>query len=181
MSELARGLGQLAIEPETLAWLERTVGESDKTEAGAREQALRQLKAERHRMQARVETMYLDRLEGRISAGFYDENSKEWRDQQKQVEARMAQLRTVELRSATEALQIIKSVSDAGGSLPQHQPQQQRAIVTALMEKWTWKAGKFEWVLKTPFQILAHSNSVSQTKEREKQGSAQKLGIWLLR
>jgi hypothetical protein len=179
MSELGRGLSQLAIASETLSWLERAVGESDKTEAGAREQALKQLKAERDRLQGRIETMYLDRLDGRISAAFFDEKSKEWREQQKQIEVRMAQLATTELRSATEAVQIIKSVSDACSSFQEHHPQQQRAITTALMEKATWKAGKFEWVLKTPFQILAHSNSASQTKEREKACSGQEIEIWL--
>jgi DNA invertase Pin-like site-specific DNA recombinase len=181
LGELALGLSQLAIAPATLEWLERTVGESDKTEAGAREQALKQLKAERDRLQGRIETMYMDRLDGRITAAFFDEKSKQWREQQKQIDARLAQLRTTELRSGTEALQVMRSVSEACGSFQEHQPQQQRAIASALMEKATWKAGKFEWALKTPFQILAHSNSVSRSKEREKPGSEQEIEIWLLR
>jgi hypothetical protein len=155
--------------------------ESDQTEQGAREQALKQLKAERDRLQARIETMYLDRLDGRITAAFFDEKSREWREQQKQIDVQMAQLATTTLRSATEALQVIRSVSDACGSFQEHHPQQQRAIASALMEKATWKAGKFEWIPKAPFQILAHSNSVSQTKEREKPGSGQEIENWLLR
>jgi hypothetical protein len=181
LSELAQSMNQLAIAPATLDWLERAVGESDKTEAGAREQAMKQLKTERDKLQARLETMYLDRLDGRITAAFYDEKAKEWVEQQKQIEERMAQLQTTELRSAKEALQIIRSVSDACSSFQQNQPQQQRAIVSAVMQQATWKSGQFEWALKTPFQILAHSNSVSRTKEREKPGSGQQIEIWLLR
>jgi hypothetical protein len=175
MSELARGLSQLAITPDTLAWIECAVGESDKTEAGAREQALMQLKAVRDRLQQPIEMMYVDRLDGRISVAFFDEKSTEWREQQKQVEARMAQLATTELRSATEAVQIIRSVSDACGSFQERQPQQQRTIATALTEKATWKAGKFEWLPKSPFQMLAHSNSVSQTKEGRNRVQGRKL------
>src|SRR5215472_6229444 len=103
LGELSQALGHLAIAPAMLEWLERAVGESDNTEAGA----LKQLKAERDRLQARIETMYLDRLDGRITAAFFDEKSKEWREQQKQVEARMAQLASVGLRSAREAVQIM--------------------------------------------------------------------------
>jgi hypothetical protein len=88
MSELGCGLNQLSIAPETLSWLECAVAESDKTEAGAREQALKHLKAERDRPQGRIETMYLDRLDGRITAAFFDEKSTEWRDEQKQIEVR---------------------------------------------------------------------------------------------
>jgi hypothetical protein len=70
--------------------------------------------------------MYVDRLDRRITAAFYDEKAKEWDEQQKQIEERRAQLRTTELRSAEEALQIIRSVSDACGSFQQNQPQQQQ-------------------------------------------------------
>jgi len=40
---MSRALGQLVIAPETLSWLDTTVVESDKTGAGAREGALKQL------------------------------------------------------------------------------------------------------------------------------------------
>ena len=179
LGELEQNLKQLEIAPATLSWLATVVTESDKTETGAREQALKQLKAERDRLHARIEMMYLDRLDGRVTAEFFDEKSKQWREEQKQVEARMAQLATTRLRSAAVALQIIRSVSDASGSFGDEQPLQQRAIASALMQNATWKAGKFELVLKTPYQILAHSNSVSQSREREKPGSGQEIEIWL--
>jgi hypothetical protein len=102
VAELARRLQQLAISPDTLGWLQGVAIESDKTETGAREQAVKQLKAEYARLQTRIETMYLDRLDGRIPAAFFDEKSKEWRDQQRRIETRMAQLASCELRSARE-------------------------------------------------------------------------------
>jgi hypothetical protein len=98
VGEMGRILQQLVIAPDTLSWLEATVMESDKNEAGARESALRELKAEHARLQARIETIYLDRLDGRITPAFFDEKSKAWRDRQKEVEVRMAQLATAGLR-----------------------------------------------------------------------------------
>jgi hypothetical protein len=102
LQHLAGGLKQLVVSQSTLSWLARTVPESDKTEKGAREQALKRLKAEEVRLQAQIETMYLDRLEGRITAEFFDAKSKQWRDQQREVEMRMKQLETTALRTATE-------------------------------------------------------------------------------
>jgi hypothetical protein len=123
--------------------------------------------------------MYLDRLDGRITAEFFDEKSKQWRGGQKQIEARMTQLQTGKLRSAAEAVQIMQAVSDACATFQEKQPHQQRATASALMQEATWKAGKFEWTLKEPYQILAHSNSVSLSKERQKPGSGQEIEIWL--
>jgi hypothetical protein len=77
----------------------------------------------------------------RLDGDFFDEKSKEWRDQQKQVEEQMAQVSTTGMRSATEAVQTMKAVSDACAGFEQAQPQQQRFIATALLKNATWKAG----------------------------------------
>jgi site-specific DNA recombinase len=179
IGDMGHAVQQLVIAPETLSWLEATVTESDKTEAGAREQALRQLKADRGRLQGRIETMYLDRLDGRITAEFFDEKSKEWRHQQKQIEARIAELATTGMRSRSAALEQMKSVSALCAGFSDAAPKQQRALAAALMQNATWKAGEFESSWKSPFDKMALSNSVSQTKEREKIGSGRKTEIWL--
>jgi hypothetical protein len=181
IAEMAGAIKQLVIAPDTLAWLKTKVTDSDKTEAGARDQVLRQLKAERNRLQARIETMYLDRLDGRITVEFFDQKTKEWREQQKHIEAQMAQCATSDLRSRCEAVQMMKVASDACDAFEGAQPQQQRALATAMIQNPTWKAGKFESSWKPPFDKMALSNSVSRTKEREKLGSGQEIEIWLLR
>jgi DNA invertase Pin-like site-specific DNA recombinase len=179
LAEMAHAVQQLVIAPDTLEWLEATATESDKTECGVRDQVLRQLKAERDRLQARVETMYLDRLDGRITAEFFDQKSKEWREHLKQIDGRIEQLVTSDIRSRSEALKTMKAVSAACDAFGGAQPQQQRALATALMQNPTWKAGKFESTWKSPFDKMALSNSVSGTKEREKTGSGQEIENWL--
>jgi hypothetical protein len=75
----------------------------------------------------------------------------------------------------------MRSVSDACGQFQQQAAMEQRALLSALMAQATWKAGEFEWVLKSPYQILAHLNSVSRSKEREKPGSGLYFDNWLPR
>jgi site-specific DNA recombinase len=172
LSETGRALRHLVVTQPTLSWLEHAIAESDQTEKGAR----KQLKAEYDRLQARMETMCLDRLDGKITAQFYDEKTKAWREQQKQIESRM---KSTELRSATETMEILRSVSDACGTFESQTSTKQRVIATALMQQATWKAGKFESVLAAPFDKLAHSNSVSQRRERDIPGSGRDFEIWL--
>ena len=171
LGDVGRGLKQLVVAPATLSWLRGTVVETDQTEAGAR----KQLKAECERLQSRLETMYMDRLDGRITAKFYDEKSAEWRREQQHVDTRM----TTALRTAEEAVEIIRSLSDSCGTFDQKPANEQRALASSLMKQATWTAGKFELALSAPFDILAHSNSASQCKEREKTGSGRNIEIWL--
>jgi hypothetical protein len=80
----------------------------------------------RDRLHGRIDTMYLDRLDGRISAEFFDEKSKAWREEQKQSDARLAQLATTGLRSAAEVVQMMKSVSDGCACFTEAEPPQKR-------------------------------------------------------
>ena len=82
---------------------------------------------------------------------------------------------------AARAVEIVRGVSESCAAFETAKADQQRALSMALLENATWKAGQFESALKSPFDKLAHSNSVSQTKDREKPGSGQDFDIWLLR
>ncbi len=63
-------LQELVIPPQILEWLGDTVLDSDRTERAAREQAIKRLQAQQDQIEARIETMYMDKLEGRISQEF---------------------------------------------------------------------------------------------------------------
>jgi hypothetical protein len=89
---------------------------------------------------------------------------------------RMKQLENTALRTATEAVALVRSLSHACSAFGDQASQKPRAIMSALMQKATWKAGKFEMTLKGPCQIWAHSNSVSQSREREKPGAENEIG-----
>ena len=168
--EFAQTLRQLSIAPATMAWLERTAAEMET----ATEQVTRRLKADYDRLQARIETMYLDKLDGRIDSGFYDQKAAEWRRQQRELQAQM----TTGARSATEAVGLIRQVSTACGSFDQQPSPQKRKLIEEIVEKASWQNGELRAVLTAPFSVLARSNSVTQTKEREKPGSGHQIENW---
>ncbi len=54
---------------------------SDQTEQAARAQALKKLQTRYEQIQARIETMYSDKLDGRITQEFFDKQSAAWRSE----------------------------------------------------------------------------------------------------
>ena len=58
-----------------LEWLGDSVLESDRTEQSAREQTIKRLQAQHDQIESRIETMYMDKLDGRITQEFFDRNS----------------------------------------------------------------------------------------------------------
>ena len=73
---------------------------------------------------------------------------------------------------------VTEIVTPACAAFSEAGPQQKRAWSATLVTL-TWKAGKSESSWKTPFDKMALSNSVSQTKESEKSGSGLDFEIWL--
>ena len=125
--------------------------------------------------------MYMDRLDGRITATFFDEKSAQWRQEQKQIEARMRNWRRRSCGRPRRPLQTMRAVSEPCAQFDHSEAQQQRALASATAGEGDLEGRGVRGGAETPWQILAHSNSVSQRKEREKPGSGQEIEIWLLR
>jgi hypothetical protein len=68
--EFANVLRELVIPPPVLEWLGDAVLESDRTEQAARAESIKKLKSRYDQIGARIETMYIDKLDGRITQEF---------------------------------------------------------------------------------------------------------------
>src|SRR5205823_5424075 len=80
--EFANVLQDLVIPEPVLEWLSESVLGSDRTEAAARAAMVKKLQARYNQIRARIETMYLDKLDERITQEFFDNHSASWRSEQ---------------------------------------------------------------------------------------------------
>ena len=77
-------LGQLQFDDEVLEWVRESLHASHADERREHEDAIRRLQSEHKRLGDRVNAMYLDKLDGRVDVGFFDQMSAQWREQQNQ-------------------------------------------------------------------------------------------------
>jgi hypothetical protein len=71
-NEFGQILEELVIPPAVLDWLQSEVAESDRTEQATRQRAIQRPQVRHDQVRARLETTYIDKLEGRITPEFYD-------------------------------------------------------------------------------------------------------------
>ena len=98
--------------------------------------------------------MYLDRLDGRIDAAFFDRATAEWRREQRQIQARMEQVKTTGLRSYTEAVGSMRAVSEAAGQFLEAPASDQRKLLQTLVKAASWQGGELRIVLEEPYATL---------------------------
>jgi len=172
-------LRELVIPPPILQWLGDAVLESDRTEQAAREQAIKRLQAQHDQIQTRIETMYLDKLEGRILQVFFDKKAAEWRGEQQALLRRIQEIQRAAPAPIDEAIDMLRLTSRASELFLQQPAAEQQRLIKVVVDTAAWKDGMLHTTLFEPFEILRHSNQESARNEKANGGSGRDLKIWL--
>jgi hypothetical protein len=122
-------LGQLTFDKEVLAWVREALSESHVDEKRDHERAVARLKAEHDRLQQRIHAMYVDKLDGRIDAEFFDRMSAQWRGEQDHC------LREIERHSAAdqsyleEGIRVLELARNAQRLFDKQEPREKRRLL----------------------------------------------------
>jgi site-specific DNA recombinase len=180
-SEFGQILEELVIPPAVLDWLQSEVAESDRSEQATRQQAIQRLHVRHDQVQTRLETMYVDKLEGRITPEFYDRQAEAWRKEQQTIFRNIQEIQKAAPAQVDQAVDALELTSRACRLFREQTAVEQRRLLRLLVKEATWLDGGLRTSLFEPFEILRRSNQESTRKERENSGSGQDLQIWLLR
>jgi site-specific DNA recombinase len=77
--ELLKGI---TFSSDVLAWVSRALRENHQQERDFHDEAITRLQREHRRIQERIDRMYMDKLDGRIDAEFFDRKAAEFRSEQ---------------------------------------------------------------------------------------------------
>ncbi len=177
--EFADILQELVIPQPILAWLADAVLESDRTEQAMRRQTVTRLQAKYDQVKARIETMYLDKLDGRITQEFFDKQAAVWRGEQGAIVRRIHDIQNAAPAPVEQAIDMMRLTSRAAELFLQQTGAEQRRLLQVVIKNAIWQDGELRTSLVEPFENLRHSNRESLRKEREINGSGQDFGIWL--
>ena len=149
-------LDALHFDPEALTWIGEELRADDKAAERERERDARRLQTELDRLQRRQETLYDDRLEGRIDVEFFGRMSDKMRNEEARIQDR---LRTLEAAQAPEVDQAVETLELARNAKRlydlQQDPLQKRRLLNFLCSNSTWKGGKLTVEYRQPFDVLA--------------------------
>jgi hypothetical protein len=139
VNEFAGTLGELVVPQEVLDWLAQEVTNTDQTQQAARATTIKRCEAELARLQHRLDTLYEDRLDGRIPKTVYDEKSRTISEQIAEVERKLTAARSAELPPLTTALDILRLTSNACHAFRAQPEPEQRKLLTMMLKEAQWK------------------------------------------
>ncbi|MGD0773072.1 MAG: hypothetical protein ABSC05_09650 [Candidatus Solibacter sp.] len=122
--------------------------------------------------------MYLDKLDGKITTEYYDQKASDWRHEQAALAQRIKELRTTS-QNYEDAINAIENTSTLCKQFPTQTPPEQRRLLKLIIEKASWKDGRFETTLRTPFEKLRVSNHATTTKHGKNGAPGGEMKNWL--
>src|SRR5262249_26877872 len=127
------------------------------------------------------ETMYLDKIDGRITQEFFDRQAAECRDRQGTLLRKIQEIEKSAPAPVDQAIEMLQLTGRASERFLLQPAAEQRRLINVVVDKAAWQNGALQTTLFEPFEILRHSNRESLRKENENLGSSRASKIWLLR
>ena len=151
-------LEHLEFSDEVMAWLIAAFEERNDRERKYCEKAVEELRQQYDGLQARLDTMYEDRLDGRISTALFERKAEEYQARMAEIYADIAAHEhsiETDYEEAINVLELVRTASERFGEMP---PAKKRALLQSLLSNCTWKAGELTAMYREPFGAIADAN-----------------------
>ncbi len=176
--QFATRLRDLIVPPTVLQWLQSELIESDRTGQAARAEGLRRQQKDEERLEARLDVLYEDRLDGRIDTATYDKKASDIREQLQQIRRRIHNTKVIAYPAVSEAVDLMALTSRAADLFLEQDGAEQRRLLRLVLQEASWKGGELRMYLREPFENLMLSNRVSHTNSRELNAAEPNFDNW---
>ncbi|MBK9584578.1 MAG: hypothetical protein IPO55_01475 [Alphaproteobacteria bacterium] len=143
------------------------------------EEALSRLQSEYNRLETRIDGMYVDKLDGKISEAFFEEKSMTWREEQKIIIVKMESLQNASQNYIEEGIQLLELAQNAGFLFMKQSAHEKRHLLNFLLSNCIWKDGVLTVRYKQPFDILADFITGLDAQKGHKAENLHEFDKWL--
>jgi len=172
-------LKRISFSQEVLAWVSQALRASRGDEKKFHGEAITRLRKEHKRIQDRIDAMYMDKLDGRIDAEFFDRQSAEWRTEQVRI------LRNIETHVSAnqsyieEGIKLLELARRAHELFENQPADEKRKLVDFVLSNSIWKNGELLAEYRQPFDVLAITVASDQQTKSMGQARAVENENWL--
>ena len=150
-------LGLLSFDNEALEWVRDALHASHADERREHEGAIKRLQTEHRRLQNRLDVMYVDKVDGRVDAAFYERMSRSWREEQARCLREIEQHQAANRSYMDEGVRLLELARNARNLFERQEAREKRRLLDFLVSNCSWKNGELTVTLRQPFDLLAET------------------------
>ena len=146
-------------------WVRQALQESHADEQYLRDEAVTQLQAQHTLLQRRLDTMYEDKLDGRVDDAFFDRKAAEWRAEQARLRQAIEAHNSADRTYMDEGVRLLELARRAYELFRKQEPSEKRLLLNFLLSNSTWRGGTLSATFRQPFDMLVVTTA-SQGREK---------------
>lgn len=177
--QFASFLRKLRFDDEVFDWVSRALKDSCADEKREHAEAIARLEKERARLQQRIDTMYIDKLDGRVSEEFYDRMRAQWRDEQARCARDIERHEMADDSYMDEGIELLKLAKDAHRLFEKQPAKEKSRMLNFLLSNCTWANGQLNADFKQPFDSLAETAMLADRAKASQTGDSGRFEKWL--
>ncbi|WP_191555601.1 recombinase family protein [Brevundimonas aurantiaca] len=150
-------LSRLRFDDEVFAMIKAALHESLADESRERTAAIAKLRAEADRLQKRIEIVYIDKLDGKVSEGFYERMQFQWREERDRCLKDIERHHTADDSYLDTGIAMIKLAQEAHSLFESRSASERRNLLGFLLSNCKWANGELVADFNEPFDFLAET------------------------
>ena len=163
--QFREALAAIAIDEKALAWMVTALKESHADEKQHHDESVARLQKQHQTLQNRLDAMYVDKLDGKISQQYFDRQSRLWREEQSTLSAQIAAHQNANVSYIDSGVKILELAQRAVILYETQSLQEKRRILRFVLSNSVWKDDRLEPAYKKPFDFLAENNQRAKRKK----------------
>ena len=172
-------LGQLRFDDEVLEWVREALHASHAEERREHKKAIERLTAEHKRLQSRIDAMYVDKLDGRVTGDFFDRMASQWRAEQTRCLRDIERHQGAEQSYMNSGVRILELARNAQALFERQPAREKRRLLNFLLSNCTWEDGEVVATFCQPFDLLAETTVNDARSMAAANGNSSRNDIWL--
>jgi site-specific DNA recombinase len=176
--QFAGALGALHFDDEVLDWPRIALRGSHEVQKREHDDAVERPQAEHKRLEDRLHTMYTDKLDGRISADFFDQKAAEMRSEQARMRGSIEQHKAANDQYLDVGVKLLELANRAPELFRSSKPMDKRELLGFVLSNCQLTDGKLAFTYRQPFDMLVDTVKAANVAQARRPLSGARLAIW---
>lgn len=147
---------------EVLSWIKDALVCSNEDTQRFHQEAITKLQAQYNKLESRIQTMYVDKLDGKILGDFFDSMSAKWRAEQSEILQAIQTHQNANQNYIVEGIKLLELAQNAYKLFIHQDPTQKRRLLNFLVSNSYWAEKTLRVELKKPFDLLIKLSELTE-------------------
>lgn len=158
-------LKNLQLDDDVVAWLKDALTASHDDEMRFHNESIEALQSQYTRLQARIDRMYEDKLDGIIAAAAYESKSAAWRTEQSEITHKIEAHQRANANYLDHGVKLLELAQKAYVLYQRQAVSEKRKLLNFVFSNSTFKDGRVQPNFRKPFDSLMESNIAYQKQK----------------